>query len=124
MMNDECKGEDLKRRTKMFALRVIRLCSTLARSGPADVIGRQLVRCGTSVGAQYREACRARSVAEFISKIESAAQELDETIYWMELLAEAQLVRSEKLASLQSEANELMAIFVASVRTAKQNKGR
>src|SRR4051794_20121605 len=74
MMNG--RGEDLRQRTKEFALRIIRLCSTLARTGPADVIGRQLVRCGTSVGAQYREACRARSAAEFISKVESAAQEL------------------------------------------------
>src|SRR5690242_11800542 len=122
MMNG--RGEDLRQRTKEFALRIIRLCSALAKTGPADVICRQLVRCGTSVGAQYREACRSRSAAEFISKIESAAQELDETIYWMELLAEAGLVPAGKLSLLQAEANELMSIFVASVRTAKKNKGR
>jgi four helix bundle protein len=115
---------DLRERTKRFALRIIRLCSTLAKTGPADVIGRQLVRCGTSVGAQYREACRSRSAAEFISKLESAAQELDETIYWMELLAETGIVPIARLSQLQAEANELMAIFVASVRTAKKNKGR
>jgi four helix bundle protein len=90
----------------------------------ADVIGRQLVRYRTSVGAQYREACRSRSTAEFISKIESAAQELDETIYWMELLAESRIIPSARLANLKVEANELMSIFVASVRTAKRNKGR
>jgi four helix bundle protein len=122
MMNG--RGEDLKQRTKEFALRVIRLCSTLVKTGPADVISRQLVRCGTSVGAQYREACRSRSAAEFISKIESAAQELDETIYWIELLGDSGVVSREKLASLIKEANELMSIFVASARTAKRNKGR
>jgi four helix bundle protein len=75
------------------------------------------------VGAQYREACRARSVAEFISKLESAAQELDETTYWMDLLVGSKMVSEMKLAPLQCESNELMAIFVASVRTAKRNKG-
>ncbi|MFL6256109.1 MAG: four helix bundle protein, partial [Pyrinomonadaceae bacterium] len=100
-MNDEVKTKDLKLRTKQFALRVIRLCSSLVKVGPADVIGRQLVRSGTSVGAQYREAHRARSTAEFISKIECVIQELDETVYWLELLAEANLVPSAKLSSLQ-----------------------
>ncbi len=118
------EARDLKLRTKQFALRIIRLCSTLARSGPADVIGRQLVRSGTSVGAQYREAHRGRSTAEFISKLECVIQELDETAYWLELLAEAGIVTPAKLSSLLAEANELMAIFVASVRTAKNNKRR
>jgi len=121
MMNPE--PQDLKLRTRKFALRVIRLCSALPNQRAADVIGRQLLRCGTSVGAQYREACRARSVAEFISKLESAAQELDETSYWMDLLVDSKLVSEAKLAPLQRESNELMAIFVASVRTAKRNKG-
>jgi four helix bundle protein len=120
MMNG--RGNDLRQRTKEFAIRTIRLCSALAKHGPADVISRQLVRCGTSVGAQYREACRSRSVAEFISKMEAASQELDESDYWMELLVESGIVRAEKLARLRIEANELMAIFVASVRTAKKNK--
>src|SRR6187551_741935 len=102
-MNDELKAVDLRARTKDFALRVIRLCSTLPKSGPPDVMGRQLVRCGTSVGAQYREAHRARSTAEFISKLESAIQELDETVYWIELLADARIVPAEKLALLQRE---------------------
>src|SRR5581483_6278912 len=110
------RPEDLKVRTKKFALRIIRLCSTLPKTGPADVIGRQLVRSGTSVGAQYREAHRGRSTAEFISKLECVIQELDETVYWLELLAEANLVPASRLSLLQAEANELMAIFVASVR--------
>jgi four helix bundle protein len=96
----------------------------LPRNGPADVIGRQLVRSGTSAGAQYREAHRARSTAEFISKLECVIQELDESVYWLELLAEASLVPTAKLSLLQAEANESMAIFVASVRTAKSNKRR
>jgi four helix bundle protein len=122
-MNDE-RRNDLKQRTRRFALRVIRLCSSLSKAGPADVIGRQLVRSGTSVGAQYREAHRARSTAEFVSKLECSIQELDESIYWMELLVDANFVKGEKLAPLVSEANELMAILVASVRTAKRNNRR
>jgi four helix bundle protein len=118
------KPQDLKERTKRFALRIIRLCSSLPKNGPPDVIGRQLVRCGTSVGAQYREANRARSTSEFISKLECVIQELDETIYWLELLTESRIVSAGKLDLLHTEANELMAIFVASVKTAKSNKRR
>jgi four helix bundle protein len=121
-MSDERKAADLRVRTKDFALRVIRLCSTLPKSGPPDVIGRQLVRCGTSVGAQYREAHRARSLAEFISKLESAIQELDETVYWIELLVDAKIISGERLQLLLDEANELMAMLVASVRTAKAKR--
>ena len=87
-------------------------------------MGRQLVRSGTSVGAQYREAHRARSTAEFISKLECAIQELDETIYWLELPAESKSVKAESLTVLVKEANELMSILVTSVRTAKRNQRR
>jgi four helix bundle protein len=80
-MNDEGANKDLKGRTLEFALRIIRLCSALPRDGAIDVISRQIVRCGTSVGAQYREAHRARSNAEFISKLECVTQELEETMY-------------------------------------------
>ena len=121
-MNDEQKPRDLSERTKQFALRIIRLCSSLAKNGPAGVIGRQLVRCGTSVGAQYREAHRARSSAEFVSKVECVIQELDETIYWLELLADSKIVPAAKLTLLRAEADELMAIFVASAKTAKRNR--
>jgi four helix bundle protein len=114
--------QDLKSRTKRFALRIIRLFRSLPRSPDAQVIGKQILRCGTSVGAQYREACRSRSNAEFISKIESSLQELDETAYWLELLVEGDLVKAEKLEELQRETDELTAIFVASVKTAKSKR--
>jgi len=114
--------QDLKLRTKMFALRMIRLFRSLPRSIDAQVIAKQLLRCGTSVGAQYREACRSRSSAEFISKVESALQELDETAYWLELLVDGEFVKAEKLKDLQNETDELTAIFVSSVKTAKRRK--
>ena len=129
-MNDErphVKVEsigDLKARTKAFALRVIRLYSMLPKTVEAQVIGRQVLRSGTSVGAHYREAHRGRSDAEFISKIEGGLQELDETMYWLELLSEAKLAPQESVSELLNEANELAAIFVASVRTVKRRNGR
>jgi four helix bundle protein len=115
---------ELRQRTKEFALRVIRLCAALPRRIEGQVIGRQLLGAGTSVGAHYREAHRARSTAEFVSKMEGGLQELDETTYWLELVAEAGLVSARRLASLQDEAQQLMAIFVASVRTAKRRPRR
>lgn len=121
MMNDE-SNQDLKHRTKEFALRVIKLYSALPKSVEAQVIGKQILRSGTSVGAQYREACRARSNAEFISKMQSGLQELDETSYWLELLIGGSLVKADRLKSLQDEANQLTAIFVSSVKTAKSRK--
>jgi four helix bundle protein len=119
MMNE---NRDLRERTKEFALRVIRMVSALPRSMPANVLGSQVLRSGTSVGAQYREACRSRSSAEFISKMESATQELDETAYWMELLVDSEIIKPQRLASLRKEADELTAIFTASVKTAKRNR--
>lgn len=119
-MGETTVKADLATRTKQFALRVLRVCGTLPTRGPGDVIARQLARSGMSVGAQYREAHRARSTAEFISKLESAMQELEESIYWFELLVEGGFVSVGKLSALAQEADELMAIFVASVRTAKR----
>ena len=116
------KDLDLKTRTTTFALRIIKLFSSLPRTPEAQVIGKQVLRSGTSVGAQYREACRARSNAEFISKMESSLQELDETSYWLELLVEGEMVKPAKLRELQNETNELTAIFVSSVKTAKSRK--
>jgi len=113
------RPEDLKARTRAFALRVIRLYSALPKTTEAQVLGKQLLRSGTSVGAHYREAVRARSNAEFISKIEGGLQELEESVYWMELLDEAGVIRGRGLADLMAEADELTAILVASVRTAK-----
>lgn len=113
---------DLRKRTTAFALRIIRMVSVLPSSMEANVLGKQVLRSGTSVGAQYREACRSRSTAEFISKMESAVQELDETAYWMELLADGGVVPPMKLADLRQETEELIAIFTASVKTAKRNR--
>lgn len=113
---------DLGVRTKDFALRVIRLFKSLPSTVEAQVIGKQILRSGTSVGAQYREAKRARSKAEFHSKLESALQELEETGYWLELLVESGIVLEGKLAALQQEQDELTAIFVAATNSAKANR--
>jgi four helix bundle protein len=125
MMNDESKNSDkqhdLKVRTKAFALRIVRLYSPLPRTTQAQVLGKQVLRSGTSVGAHYREAARARSRAEFVSKIQCGLQELEETMYWIELLQEAGVVRSDRIGDLLKEAEELTSIFVASAKTAKTN---
>ena len=113
---------DLRARTKRFALRIIRLYQSLPKSGEAQVIGKQVLRSGTSVGAQYREACRAKSPADFINKMEGSLQELDETAYWLELLVEGNIVKAELLNELEKETDELIAIFVSSVKTTKSNK--
>jgi four helix bundle protein len=105
-------GQDLRLRTRAFALRIVRLYHTLPKTGEAKVIGSQLLRAGTSVGAHVAEACRAKSRADFVSKIDGATQELEETLYWMDLLVDAEIVSSSKLVALQSESAELMAIFV------------
>ena len=110
---------DLRTRTKLFALRVIRLYVALPNTSVAQVLGKQLLRSGTSVGAHYREGCRARSTAEFISKLEGGLQELEETAYWLELLVEDEVLPADKLRSLQQETNELTAIFVTCVKKAK-----
>ena len=123
-MNDNPPGHekrsDLRARTKAFALRILRLYAALPKTPQSQVLGKQVLRSGTSVGAQYREATRARSSAEFISKIESALQELEETVYWLELLVEGGIVQQKKLDPLLREAEELIAIFVVSAKTAKK----
>ena len=115
---------ELKQRTKQFGLRIIRLVESLPKGRTADVIGRQLLRSGTSVGANYRAACRARSTADFVAKMGTVEEEADETSFWMELLVEANIVKAEKLKSLMKESDELLAITVASVRTARRGKAR
>ena len=110
----------MKRRTKQFALRVIRLSESLPCGRTAEVIGRQLLRSGTSVAANYRAACRAKSRADFISKMGTVEEEADESLYWMELLAEAGIVKAELLGSLKQEADEILAITVASINTARK----
>ncbi len=120
-LNDTAGNKhDLRARTTEFALRIIRLYSSLPRTTEAQVLGKQLLRCGTSVGAHYHEATRARSAAEFVSKIECGLQELEESIYWLELLTAANIVPASRLRPLLQEAEELMAIFVSSAKTAKK----
>ena len=116
-------AQDLRKRTKNFALRIIHLYSSLPLSSTiAQVIGKQVLRSGTSVGAHYREAFRSRSDAEFISKIQGGLQELEETVYWLELLIESELVSEKRLKNLLQEASELTAIFITSVNKVKQRQ--
>ena len=116
------RNENLKDRTKKFALRVIRLTEALPKGRTADVIGKQLLRSGTSVGANYRAACRARSAADFIAKMGIVEEETDGSIYWMELLVETCLVNEGQLKELMKEANEILAIVVSSIKTARTRK--
>ncbi len=122
-MNEERRpSEDLKQRTKAFALRIIRLFAALPKSTEAQVIGKQLLHSGTSVGAHYREGTRSRSTAEFISKLENGLQELEESAYWLELLVESEIVASNRLSELQQESEELTAILVTCVKNAKSKR--
>jgi four helix bundle protein len=114
--------DDLRNRTKRFALRIIRLVEALPRSPAARTIGGQLIRSGTSVASNYRAACRGRSKAEFISKLGIVLEEADESLLWLELLVDARVVKAAKLQSLIQEANELVAIMAASVNTAKRRQ--
>jgi four helix bundle protein len=120
-MNEE-SSRDLRVRTKSFALRIIRLYASLPKTVEAQVIGKQVLRSGTSVGAHYREAKRARSTAEFVSKVEGGLQELEETAYCLELLGDAEIVPAVRLSDLLHEAGELTAILVSSAKTAKFHK--
>lgn len=112
----------MRQRTKSFAIEIIRFCMDLPRNEETYVIRRQLLRSGTSPGAHCREASRARSKAEMISKIETALQELDESVYWMELLVESEIVSAERLEPLMREADELIAMGVAAVLTIKRKR--
>ena len=118
------KSGDLEIRTKIFALRVVRLYVRLQKSTEAQVLGKQLLRSATSVGAHYREAQRAKSNADFISKIEGGLQELEETGYWLELLGESGIIDPERLQLLSKEAEELTAIFVTIVKRVKDKSQR
>ena len=124
-MKDETnRPRDLKGRTKEFALSVIRLYASLPKSSEAQVLGRQMLRSGTSVGAHYREASRSRSNAEFVSKIEGGLQELEETGCWLELLLESGIVPAARGNQLIAEVNELTAILVTTVRNVKRRNER
>ena len=109
---------DLLERTKEFAVRIIKMCSNLPTTMPGRTLGSQVLRSGTSVGAQYREARRARSDAEFVSKLKSAMQELEETCYWLELIFDSEFLPASRLSQLQDEGEQLMKMLAASVRTA------
>lgn len=117
-------ADQMKERTKAVALRIIRLCQALPVRGIGDVMGRQLIRCGTSVGANYRAACRARSRADFVSKLAIVEEEVDECSYWIELLVEAGLIRVKLVEPLLGELNELTAIISASRKTARTAANR
>jgi four helix bundle protein len=108
--------KDLKDRTRDFSLRVIRLCAALPSNRTTDVIAKQLLRSGTSPGAHFREALRARSKAEYIAKMNGGLMELEETLYWLEILEGANLVASERLEPIKKETGEMIAIFVSLIK--------
>jgi four helix bundle protein len=111
--------EEMKARTRAFALRIVRLAESLPNTPTANVIRNQMLRCGLSVGANYRAACRARSKADFIAKMGIVEEEGDETMYWMELLIDAAIVKRDQVAALFREADEIVSITVASLKTAR-----
>ncbi len=113
------RHHELKQRTKSFALRIIRMTQALPRSREADVIARQVLRSATSIAANYRAAGRGRSKAEFTAKLGIVIEETDETVLWLELLAESGIVKPARLRDLLDEANQLLALFAASWRTLK-----
>jgi four helix bundle protein len=115
-------NDDLKIRTKKFALRVVRLVESLPNTQTARVIGNQLLRCGTSVAANYRAACRARSKADFISKMGIVEEETDESAFWIEMLVETNIIKEISVADLLDEAEQLTKIFVSSINTARGGK--
>ena len=115
------QAERLKERTKQFAIRIVTLFRSLPKTEEGRIIGRQLLRSGTSVAANYRAVCRARSKAEFIAKIGTVVEEADETVFWLEMLIDTRIVSLSRADGLLKEANELLAVFAASQRTARKN---
>jgi four helix bundle protein len=118
-MPSSINAESLKERTKQFAIHAIRLCSALPKSSESTIISRQLMRSATSVEANYRVVCRARSSPNFISKLGVVLEEVDESLFWIDLLVDSGVSSNDRTGALRAEANELVAIFVASLRTAK-----
>jgi four helix bundle protein len=110
---------EMQARTKTYANRVVKLCSALPNNWVARTLGKQLLRSGTSVGANYRAVCRAKSTSDFINKLRIVEEECDESLFWMELLVENNLIKPTRLAALMKEANELLAIIVSSAKTAR-----
>lgn len=114
--------EHLRERTKALAIRVVKLFSALPHSPQAQVIGKQLLRCGTSVAANYRAACRSRSRAEFVARLGVVVEEADETIFWLELLVDAEIIPAQRMEELLDEARELTAIFTAAQQTLRKRQ--
>ena len=114
--------DDMIQRTKEFAIRVVKLYRSLPASKDAQIIGQQVFRSATSVGANYRAACRGRSRPDFISKLGIALEEVDESLYWMELLIETKIISAERLQPLMAEANEITAILVSTIKSARRKK--
>ena len=114
--------EEMKARTKSFANRIVKLCEALPDKWIAKTLGRQLLRSGTSVGANYRAVCRAKSNADFIHKLRVVEEECDESLFWMELLVENNLIKPARLNDLMKEANEILSIVVASAKTARTSR--
>jgi len=112
----------MKARTKAYANRIVRLCSSLPENWIAQTLGRQLLRSGTSVGANYRAICRAKSTADFINKLKVVEEECDESLFWMELLVDNELVKASRLCTLMKEGDELLAIVVSSAKTARSSR--
>ncbi len=111
--------DDMKTRTKAYANRVVKLCQALPKDWVAKTLGSQLLRSGTSVGANYRAVCRAKSTADFVNKLRIVEEECDESLFWMELLVDSDIISAKRLEKLMIEANELLAIVVASAKTAR-----
>jgi four helix bundle protein len=112
--------EQMKQRTKKFGIRTVKVAEQLPARRTAQVIGQQLLRCGTSVGANYRAACRARSNAEFRAKLGICEEEADEAIYWLEVFSDLKYIRVALLADLMNEASEILAIIIASIKTSRR----
>lgn len=121
-MNTLDRAKQLQDRKKKFAVRVIKAFARFPKDEAARIIGRQFLRSGTSLAANYRAACRTRSAADFISKVSVVAEEADETVFWLELLVETELVKTNLVQPLMNECNELLKIFSASLATAKCNR--
>jgi four helix bundle protein len=116
----QTEEKDLRHRTKHFALSIIRMFSMIPKTTEAQVLGKQMLRSGTSAGANYREAYRGRSKAEFVAKCGDSSRELEETAYWLELLADGKIVPPQRLAGLRQECDELIAIFVTILKRSKE----
>ena len=121
-MNTLNRAKQLQNRTKQLAIRIIKAFARLPKDEAARVIGRQFLRSGTSLAANYRAACRARSAADFISKISVVSEEADETLFWLELLIESELITMKTVEPVMSECEKLLKIFSASLATAKRNR--